>query len=140
MQEHGSVLLQGPDGTTTTLRHPIVLNSTPDGTEYGLIVRVVGAVTANERRTTTAPTQTSVASSASSVTIFASNANAIARRVRNDSTQNLYLEEGGAAATTASTIRVTPGWYYEFPSPLYTGIVTGIWAAANGNARLTELT
>jgi hypothetical protein len=30
------------------------------------------------------------------------------------------------------------GAYYEFPQPCYTGQVDGIWASANGNARLTS--
>jgi hypothetical protein len=28
--------------------------------------------------------------------------------------------------------------YYEFPAPLYTGVVDGIWASAAGSARTTE--
>lgn len=84
-------------------------------------------------------TQASVASSATSVTILAANSNRLGAAVYNDSTQILYLL---LAATTASTsaysVQVASQGYYEVPSN-YTGQLTGIWAAANGNARVTEL-
>lgn len=85
-----------------------------------------------------AATLANVSSSASSVTVFAANANAKGRAVYNDSTQVLYLKFGATASTTSYTVQLASGDYYEFPQPLYGGLVDGIWAAANGSARTTE--
>lgn len=89
-------------------------------------------------------TPSNVASSASSVTILASNANRLGATVTNDSTQILYLLLGSSAASTTNyTVQLagstsTGVAYYEVPFG-FTGQLTGIWASANGNARVTEL-
>jgi hypothetical protein len=85
------------------------------------------------------PTLANVSGSATSVTVFASNANARGRMVHNDSTAALYLKFGATASTTSYTVRLDADAYYEFPSPLYTGVVDGIWATAAGSARTTEV-
>lgn len=96
--------------------------------------------------TTDAPatgTITSVASSATSVTVLASNALRKGAAIFNDSTQLLYLAlSTSAASTTVHTVQIPPSSYYELPicdGGVYTGQITGIWAAANGSARVTEL-
>lgn len=85
-------------------------------------------------------TLTNVASSAATVSLFAGSGNARGRSVFNDSSAILYLKFGTTAASTTSyTVQLAAGAYYEFPSdPLYCGPVQGIWASANGSARLTE--
>lgn len=88
--------------------------------------------------TVTAATLASVAGSASSVTVFGSNSAARGRAIHNDSAAALYLKFGATATTTSYTVRLDADVYYEFPSPLYTGIVDGIWASATGSARTTE--
>ncbi len=81
----------------------------------------------------------SVASSASSVTVLASNANRRGATIFNDSTQVLYLSlAGGTASTTNYSVQIPAGGYYEVPFNITT-ILTGIWASANGNARVTEV-
>jgi hypothetical protein len=80
----------------------------------------------------------SVASSASSVNIFAAATTGLARLVFNDSTAVLYLKFGATASASSYTVQIAAGGYYEFPQPLYLGNVDGIWASANGNARLTS--
>lgn len=87
-------------------------------------------------RPTTA-TLANVASSATNVTLFAA-ANANARTIYNDSTAVLYVKFGATASTTSYTVQIASQGYYEFPQPVYTGQVDGIWASANGNARLTS--
>jgi len=82
---------------------------------------------------------TNVASSASSVTVLAANTARLGATVQNDSTQVLYLKLGTTASTTSYTVKMVAGAYYEVPFG-YTGRIDGIWAAANGNARVTELT
>jgi hypothetical protein len=82
----------------------------------------------------------SVASSASSVTLLASNANRRGAAFFNDSTAVCYLKFGATASTSSFTVRMAAASYYELPTPVYTGIIDGIWASANGAMRVTELT
>ena len=58
--------------------------------------------------------------------------------VFNDSTQVLYLLFGTTASSSSYTVQIAAGGYFEFPQPAYAGNVDGIWASANGNARLTS--
>lgn len=91
--------------------------------------------------TTTRPTTATlanVASSATNVTLFAAASSTNSRTVYNDSTAVLYLKYGATASTTSYTVQVAAGGYYEFPQPTYAGQVDGIWASANGFARLTS--
>jgi len=83
-------------------------------------------------------TVTSVESSATSVNIFEAASGGNGRTVFNDSTQVLYLLFGFTASETDYTVQIAAGGYYEFPLPLYLGNVDGIWASANGNARVTS--
>lgn len=83
---------------------------------------------------------TSVASSVSSVTILASNASRKKFIVYNDSTKTLKLAYAATATASAFTHLLAAGQVYESELHDYSGIVTGIWSAVNGNARVTELT
>lgn len=87
-------------------------------------------------------TKSNVASSTSSVTILASNSSRKGASIYNDSTQTLYLDEtGGTASSNSYTTQVPPQQLYELPGPtIYNGAITGIWASANGNARVKETT
>jgi hypothetical protein len=84
-------------------------------------------------------TLANVSSSATSVTVFAANPSAVARLVTNDSSATLYLKFGATASATSYTAALGAGDYFEFPHPLYVGVVDGIWSAANGAARCTEM-
>jgi hypothetical protein len=88
---------------------------------------------------TSSSTLTSVASSATSVQLVASNTDRRALDIYNDSTQILYIAFAATASTSAYTLHLGSQAFYEMPVPVYTGIVSGIWASANGNARITEL-
>ena len=85
-------------------------------------------------------TVTAVASSASAVTLFAATGPVSQRIVYNDSTAVLYLKYGSGAATNSYTTQVASQALYELPgqSP-FPGLVTGIWASANGSAYCTEV-
>jgi hypothetical protein len=87
------------------------------------------------------PTQSSVADSASSVTILASNANRLGATIHNDSSAVLYLKLGATASTTSYTAYMIQHAYYEVPFG-YTGVIDGIWASdpGDGAARVTEFT
>ena|SRR3990167_3826492 len=81
----------------------------------------------------------SVASSVTVVTLKALNANRVKLVVFHDDTAStLYVKEGATATTTDFTYKLLPGDTLIIDD--YTGIVTGIWSAATGNARVTETT
>lgn len=84
-------------------------------------------------------TETNVASSASNGTLLASNAARKGFVIFNDSTATLYAKFGATASLTSFTYKVGPGATLESPAVVYTGQIDGIWDAANGNARITEL-
>lgn len=85
-------------------------------------------------------TLSNVASSASSVTLQAANGKRLGWYVFNDSSAVLSVKFGATASTTSLTVNVAAGGFYAMPpGPVYTGVIDGIWASANGSARCTEL-
>ncbi len=79
-----------------------------------------------------------VISSATAVLLLDSNTNRRGASIFNDSTQVLFVNcDDVPASSTIFTVRMLPNDYFELPFE-YTGVVTGIWVAANGNARITE--
>ncbi|MHC5768718.1 MAG: hypothetical protein ACYTXI_24465 [Nostoc sp.] len=96
------------------------------------------AVTVAESTSGTS-TPTTVASSITSVTILAANSNRKGGTIWNDSLATLFLEFGATAAPNAFVAKLYAGGYYEIPFH-YTGVISGIWSAANGNALVRELT
>lgn len=83
-------------------------------------------------------TLSNVASSATNVTLLAANPRRTGAVIFNDSSAVLYIKFGATASTSSYTMQVAAGGNYNLPSPVYTGIIDGLWAAANGNARITE--
>jgi flagellar hook assembly protein FlgD len=89
-------------------------------------------------------TTSSVAGSATVVTLLSANDNRLGATVYNDSSAVLYLKLGSTASSTDFTCILAGngsgiGGYYEVPYN-YTGIITGLWGSATGNARIGELT
>lgn len=83
---------------------------------------------------------TSVASANTNTSLLASNTSRSGAYFFNDSTAILYLAFASSASTTAYTVQIGAGSFFEMPTnPVYTGAIFGIWASANGNARITEL-
>jgi hypothetical protein len=85
----------------------------------------------------TSATITSVAGSATSVSLLASNANRILATIYNESSSRLYIACAATASATAYTVQIFPNSYWELPAS-YTGAISGIWNNAAGNARITE--
>ena len=79
-----------------------------------------------------------VGSSTSSVTLASANAGRNGLVIVNDSTAVLYVKYGSTASSSSYTYKLGAGDIFEM-SIVYTGIVTGIWASVNGNARVTEI-
>lgn len=89
-------------------------------------------------RTFSRPLVTSVASSATSVSLIAANDLRKGMIIQNTSTAILYVLCGttAATATTAHSIQIPANGYVTLGG--YTGAMTGIWAAANGQVNITE--
>ena len=100
-------------------------------------VYVTGSFTATFDPSTSASV-TPIASSATVVTLQAANGARRGLLVYNASTKNLYLKLGSAASLTSFSVKMSSQGYFEVPGN-YTGIVTGIWDAANGFAYVTEI-
>ena len=85
------------------------------------------------------PTTTSVASSATSVTILAANAVRRGISIANDSTSILRLSFSTPATAANSFIVMQPQSFLFLDQQLMVGnAVYGIWASANGTAQVTE--
>lgn len=83
---------------------------------------------------------TSVAASATAVTLLAANSRRVSFIVFNDSSAILYVKFGSGATATDYSVKLTAGQMYEPPAnAVYIGLITGVWASATGDARLTEL-
>lgn len=80
---------------------------------------------------------TTVASSATSVSLLAANSSRKGATIWNASTATLYLDLDAAATMTDYAAKLDPGGYYEVPYS-FTGAISGIWSAANGNALVRE--
>lgn len=138
--------VSGPLTDTQLRATPVPVSGTVAATQSGTWTVQPGN-TANttpwlvkEQRSSTS-TLSNVSSSATNVTLLASNANRLNAAIFNDSTQILYVKLGTTASTSSYTVQIAAGGYYELPTVnIYTGIIDGIWASANGNARVTELT
>lgn len=86
----------------------------------------------------TTSTVANVISSATNTTLFSAVASVNGRTIFNDSIAVVYVKFGVTASTTSYTVQIAANGYYEFPQPVYAGQVDGIWASANGNARVTS--
>jgi hypothetical protein len=102
-------------------------------------VDIASSVVLTTKQAASTGTLANVASSATSVTVLASNAARLGATIHNDSTEILYVKFGTTASATSYTVKMVADAYYEVPFG-YTGRIDGIWANANGNARVTELT
>ncbi len=96
--------------------------------------------TANPMTSATA-TRTNVTAAVVDTSLLASNTSRKGALFYNDSTAILYLAYGaGAASTTSYSVQVPAQGFFELPlAPIYTGAIRGIWSAANGAVRISEL-
>jgi hypothetical protein len=122
-----------------TMPNVIIGAAIPAGNNNIGDVDIASSVVLTTKQASSTGTLANVASSASSVTLIASNASRLGATIHNDSTQILYVKFGTTASATSYTVKMVADAYYEVPYG-YTGRIDGIWASANGNARVTELT
>ncbi len=152
----GGVLIVGSDGAnarrllTDASGRQVVAGPGVAGTPAGGVISMQGVsggtplpVELNGGAVTTS-TIASVAQNAASVTLHAANANRRGLIIWNNAqgnNDNLFIKFGATASTTSFTIILIKGSGYEFMSPIYRGIVDGIWSnAGTGAALVTELT
>lgn len=131
------------ESTLSTLNGKIPSNLTVTSTRLlvdgsGVTQPVSGTVTSTQIASSSSVT--SVASSATSVSILALNSSRRGAMFFNESTQICYLKLGTTASVTSYTVQIAASGYYELPPGyIYTGAIDAIWASANGNLRVTEL-
>jgi hypothetical protein len=134
-------------GSTATGTNPVLVggifqtspSTLSDGQQAYLQTDSKQNLYTNEIAAATA-TLTNVNGSASSVSLLASNTARKNATFFNDSTAVLYLKFGATASTTSYTVQIPSNGYYELPNgKVYNGAIDGIWAAANGAVRITEL-
>jgi hypothetical protein len=108
------------------------------------LTTLIGSTLAVQAVRSGTATLANVAGSATSVTLIASNASRLGATIVNESTAICYVKFGSTASATSYTYLMSgasaaPYATLEVPYG-YTGIITGIWASATGNARVTEMT
>lgn len=82
-------------------------------------------------------TPTTVNASTASVQLLAANSNRKGFSIINNSSATLFIDLDGEASATNYAVALGQGFMYECPIN-YTGVVSGIWTAANGNALVRE--
>lgn len=126
--------LIGEDDVTPSLPQRVKVKNS----NKALYVHIASSVVENPPTATA--TTTSVADSASSTDLLASNSARLGAAVFNDSSADLYINLTDAASTSDFTIKLEQGDYWEVPFG-FTGKLTGIWASdAGGSAKVTEYT
>lgn len=110
-----------------------------DGTNYQRAALTNPLPVRSPATAATSATLTNVGAQISNLTLIANNVNRKGLILYNDSTAVLYLKFGSVASTTSFTYYVEGGATLELPTVTYTGQIDGIWSAANGTARITEL-
>lgn len=86
-------------------------------------------------------TVTQVAASVTTVNIVLADSDRCSLIIFNDSTSTLRIRFGAGAAANDYTLQIPGnGSYIMDPPAPYTGLITGIWETANGNAHVTEVT
>lgn len=96
------------------------------------------SVTVNQPISDTS-TPTTVAASTTSQTLIVANSNRKGLTVWNNSTATLYIDFDSAASASDYAVKIAADGYFEMPFN-YTGVISSIWSAANGNALVRELT
>lgn len=118
----------------------LALNKAMDGhnVKAVLIVNPDGSIPSAGSTAGTTSVVSSVASSTSVGTIVASNTARIAAKVFNASTADLYVKEGSGATLSDYSYKLLPGDLLIVKD--YNGILTGLWSAVNGAAKVTVTT
>jgi len=85
----------------------------------------------------TTANKTNVPAAVASTVLLAANAVRLGASIYNDSPAELLVSMGATASASSFSVDMLPGAYFEVPAN-YTGVISGLWASATGNARVTE--
>lgn len=119
----------------------LIASTGSGGFATGTTPAITGSIAVSSMPTASTAMLSNVSGSASSVTLLAANSARKGAVIHNDSTAILYLKFGATASATSFTYKLNGGETWESNiSPLYVGVIDGIWASATGAARVTELT
>jgi hypothetical protein len=95
----------------------------------------------NPQITASVPLQTSSAATQSSLSVgttgttIAADTTRKALTISNKSAVSIYVNVGSSTPTAAANmIELVSGAYYEFPTPIYTGLITLAAASGSGNS------
>src|SRR5258708_5703901 len=82
-----------------------------------------------------------IANSLDPVSVLDTNTNRKGCVIFNQSVYSLYLKFGTGVSRDSMTVNVAGGSLYEMASPVYAGIIEGVWEGQddNGFAHVTEL-
>lgn len=110
---------------------PITPNSVASGSTISGSVEVTNCATA---------TISTAASSTTTATIAAANSARRGLILANNSTEPCVFAFGSGASATNFSIALAAGASIAIPAPVYTGLISVVWATAGtGNATVTEL-
>lgn len=142
----GRVRVTGSVGSNTAVANDVIVvggranSSIPTavspGTAVFAFMDLAGRQVVTQRADTA--TVTSVSASITSVQLLGTSTTRQGATIYNDSTSIMYLKLGTTASTTSFTVKMQPEDYYEVPFG-YAQRIDGIWAAATGSARITEI-
>jgi hypothetical protein len=126
------------DGTNTATVKPASTAAVATDTALVVAISPNNSIITSEKIATTA-TPANIPAAITSTTLFATNANRLGAIIFNDSKEILYIQLGSAATTTSFIQKLYPNSYWEVPFK-YDGQINGVWAKADGAARVSELT
>ncbi len=101
----------------------------------------LGSVTTVEAQGTpqlTLATMSTVAASATTVTLLESNGYRAGATIYNSGSNNLFVCFSATCTTSAYVVKMVAGAYYELPFR-YGGAISGIWDVATGSALISSL-
>ena len=95
------------------------------------------SITVANNPATTAATS-AVSSTVAAVTLLNTNTSRKGASIFNDGGTDLFVRFGTQASATSYKVKVLSQSYFEFPLPVYTGIVSGYWTTTGGTAFMSE--
>ncbi len=143
----GSATTQPVSGTVTANQG--TANATPwnaniaqvGGSAIALGLSATSAAIPIVPSNTPTSTLTQISAATISTQLLASNTSRKQAYFYNAGSGILYLALATSASTTAYTIQIASGGFYELPaSPVYSGAIYGIWSATGGSVAITEIT
>lgn len=136
-QDTAQVTLDSIDGKVSTAAKQDTGNASLSSID-GKVATEATLSAINSKLSASSATITAVASSATSVELLAANASRKGFKLFNDSNKDAYVAFAATASTAAYTLKMAPQSFYESDTVQYTGVISAIWSAVNGNMLVTS--